>query len=52
MTTSRRSAAEACARFFGGQTSASPYALMWQWPGGGSFNGVGDFDQIDANRTP
>ena len=42
-----------CARFFGGQTSASPYALMWQWSGGGgSSNGRGDFDQIDANRTP
>ena len=42
-----------CARFFGGQTSASKYALMWQWSGGGgSYNGVGDFDQIDANRTP
>jgi hypothetical protein len=26
---------------------------MWQWSGGGgSRNGVGDFDQIDANRTP
>jgi hypothetical protein len=42
-----------CARFFGGQTSASKYALMWQWSGGGgSFNGYGDFDQIDASRTP
>ena len=42
-----------CARFFGGQTSASKYALMWQWSGGGgSYNGYGDFDQIDANRTP
>ena len=42
-----------CARFFGGQTSASKYALMWQWSGGGgSSNGVGDFDQIDGNRTP
>ncbi len=42
-----------CANFFGGQTSASKYALMWQWSGGGgSYNGVGDFDQIDANRTP
>jgi hypothetical protein len=42
-----------CARFFGGQTSASKYALMWQWSGGGgSNNGVGDFDQIDGNRTP
>ena len=42
-----------CARFFGGQTSASKYAVMWQWSGGGgSRNGYGDFDQIDANRTP
>ncbi len=39
-----------CARFFGGQTSGSKYALMWQWSGG--WNGYGDFDQIDANRTP
>ena len=42
-----------CARFFGGVTSGSKYALMWQWSGGGgSNNGVGDFDQIDGNRTP
>jgi hypothetical protein len=42
-----------CAQFFGGQTSASNYALMWQWSGGGgSYNGYGDFDQIDAARTP
>jgi len=42
-----------CAKFFGGQTSASKYALMWQWSGGGgSRNGYGDFDQIDAARTP
>src|SRR6202161_4240379 len=42
-----------CARFFGGQSSRSKYALMWQWSGGGgSDNGVGGFDQIDANRTP
>jgi hypothetical protein len=42
-----------CARFFGGQTIASQYALMWQWSGGGgSYNGYGDFDQIDAARTP
>jgi hypothetical protein len=42
-----------CAQFFGGQTSASKYAVMWQWSGGGgSFNGLGDFDQIDAARTP
>jgi hypothetical protein len=42
-----------CARFFGGVTSGSKYALMWQWSGGGgSSNGVGDFDQIDGRRTP
>lgn len=42
-----------CASFFGGQTSASAYALMWQWSGGGgSRNGYGDFDQIDTSRTP
>jgi len=42
-----------CAQFFAGQTSASKYALMWQWSGGGGTrNGVGDFDQIDAARTP
>jgi hypothetical protein len=42
-----------CAQFFGGITSSSPYALMWQWSGGGgTYNGYGDFDQIDANRTP
>jgi hypothetical protein len=40
-----------CAQFFGGQTSSSKYALMWQWSGGGGIrNSVGDFDQIDANR--
>jgi hypothetical protein len=42
-----------CAQFFGGVTSASKYAVMWQWSGGGgTFNGVGDFDQIDGSRTP
>ncbi len=41
----------ACAQFFGGVTSSSPYALMWQWSGGGGVgNGVGDFDQIDSIR--
>jgi hypothetical protein len=40
-----------CAQFFGGQTSSSKYALMWQWSGGGGVtNGVGDFDQIDVAR--
>jgi hypothetical protein len=47
------SASSTCAQFFGGVTSGSKYALMWQWSGGGgSDNGVGDFDQIDGNRTP
>jgi hypothetical protein len=46
-----------CAQFFGGQTSASPYALMWQWSGGGgATNGIGgfngDLDTIDAIRLP
>ncbi len=40
-----------CAQFFGGQSSASKYALMWQWSGGGGVtNGHGDFDQIDVTR--
>jgi len=40
-----------CAVFFGGQTSSSKYALMWQWSGGGGYNnGHGDFDQIDVAR--
>jgi hypothetical protein len=40
-----------CAQFFGGQTSSSPFAVMWQWSGGGGVsNGVGDFDQIDGAR--
>ncbi len=42
-----------CAQFFGGMTSGSKYAVMWQWSGGGgTYNGYGDFDQIDASRTP
>ncbi|MEO9140353.1 MAG: hypothetical protein ABI345_14965 [Jatrophihabitans sp.] len=42
-----------CAHFFGGQSNASRYALLWQWSGGGgSNNRYGDFDQIDATRTP
>jgi hypothetical protein len=41
-----------CAQFFGGRTSTSKYALMWQWSGGGgTHNGYGDFDQIDAARS-
>ena len=39
-----------CAKFFGGVTSGSPHALMWQWSGGGVRNAIGDFDQIDAAR--
>jgi len=40
-----------CAQFFGGQSSSSPYALVWQWSGGGGVrNAYGDFDQIDASR--
>ncbi len=40
-----------CAEFFGGVTTSSPYALMWQWSGGGGIrNAIGDFDQIDASR--
>ena len=47
------SASSTCARFFGGISGSSKYALMWQWSGGGgSDNGVGDFDQIDGARTP
>jgi hypothetical protein len=42
-----------CADFFGGITRTSPYALAWQWTGGGGTdNGYGDLDQIDASRTP
>ena len=42
-----------CAQFFGGQSSSSSTALMWQWSGGGGTdNGIGDFDQIDGLRTP
>ena len=42
---------------FGGETSASPYALMWQWSGGGgAVNGIGgfngDLDTIDTVRLP
>ncbi len=40
-----------CAEFFGGVTTSSRYALMWQWSGGGGIrNAIGDFDQIDASR--
>jgi hypothetical protein len=45
----------ACAQFFGGQTSSSSHAVMWQWSGGGGVtNGIGgfngDLDQIDSSR--
>jgi hypothetical protein len=41
-----------CAQFFGGVSSKSKHALMWQWSGGGGVrNGYGDFDQIDGSRT-
>jgi hypothetical protein len=42
-----------CAHFFGGRSRGGQYALMWQWSGGGgTFNGHGDFDQIDNHLTP
>jgi hypothetical protein len=39
--------------FFGGQSTSSKCALLWQWSGGGGvLNSVGgDFDQIDGNRV-
>ena len=37
----------ACAQFFGGQTSASSYAVAWQW-----HSGTDDYDQLDGNRVP
>jgi hypothetical protein len=47
------SGTQTCAQFFGGLTSRSKYALLWQWSGGGGTrNAYGDFDQIDARRTP
>jgi len=44
-----------CAQFFGGVSTSSPNALMWQWSGGGGqTNGIGgfngDLDQIDGAR--
>ena len=46
-----------CAQFFGGQSSSSAHALMWQWSGGGgATNGIGgfngDLDTIDGARLP
>jgi hypothetical protein len=46
------SASAICAHFFGGISPGSKYALMWQWSGSGTSNGIGDFDQIDGRRTP
>jgi hypothetical protein len=41
--------AGSCAQFFGGVSSASVHALVWQFSGGGGVrNAYGDFDQIDA----
>ncbi|HUN38277.1 MAG TPA: hypothetical protein VMU95_40315 [Trebonia sp.] len=40
-----------CAVWFGGQNSASKYAVMWQWSGGGGVrNPYGDYDQIYESR--
>ena len=42
-------AGRACAQFYGGVSGSSPYAVMWQWSGGGGVrNPIGDFDQIDT----
>jgi hypothetical protein len=39
-----------CAEFFGGVSTSSPYAVMWQWSGGGGVrNALGDFDQINTS---
>ena len=36
--------------FYGGVASSSTHAGLWQWSGGGgTSNGYGDFDQINAN---
>jgi len=41
-----------CANFFGGVKRRSAQAVMWQWSGGGGItNGIGDFDQINANTV-
>lgn len=45
-----RASGSRCARFFGGVTSTSRYALMWQFSGGGGvLNDYGDFDQVDGS---
>ena len=42
-----------CAQFFGGQTSASPYGLMWQWSGGGGVtNGIAASTAASTRSTP
>lgn len=42
-----------CARWFGGVTAASLDAVAWQWSGGGGTrNGIGDFDVIAGSRLP
>lgn len=39
------------ASFFGGQSTSSSYAYMWQWSeAADSGNGVADFDQFDESR--
>jgi hypothetical protein len=38
-----------CATFFGGQSSGSSHAILWQWTINPS---QGDFDQMDQNRMP
>jgi hypothetical protein len=41
-----------CAQFFGGVTTSSSYAVMWQWSGGGGVrNPIGDFDQINTSTV-
>ncbi len=46
-----RSETTDCAQFFGGITASSPYAVAWQWSGGGGArNGIGDFDTVDTPR--
>ncbi len=42
---------QACARFFGGVTASSRFAVAWQWSGGeGTANGIGDFDTVEQPR--
>lgn len=38
------------AQFFGGQSTSSPYAVMWQWTSGSFSGGLGDYDQINESR--